>query len=111
MLSEILATFLHVSVDRILGDVYHDIKSVSLDIFARFLEHHKKHGFLIVTWLHNLVTDYWVIGVLQMHNSWSYSLSELESKRLLHAIVAYLVKYMLNNILWIEFAKCRYQIG
>ena len=48
MLSEILATFLHVSIDRILGDVYHDIKSVSLDIFARFLEHHKKHGFLIV---------------------------------------------------------------
>ena len=48
MLSEILATFLHVSVDRILGDVYQDIKSVFLDIFARFLEHHKKHGFLIV---------------------------------------------------------------
>jgi hypothetical protein len=40
--------FLHVSVDRILGDVFVDIKFVFLDIFPRFLEHHKKHGFLIV---------------------------------------------------------------
>ena len=48
LFSEILATFLHVSVDRILGDVFVDIKSIILDIFPRFLEHHKKHRFLIV---------------------------------------------------------------
>jgi hypothetical protein len=48
MFSAILATFLHVSVDRILGDVFVDIKAVFFNIFPRFLEHHKKHGFLIV---------------------------------------------------------------
>jgi hypothetical protein len=48
MFSAILATFLHVSVDRILGDVFVDIKAVFLNIFPRFLQHHKKHGFLIV---------------------------------------------------------------
>ena len=48
MFSAILATFLHVSVDRILGDVFMDIKTVFFNIFPRFLEHHKKHGFLIV---------------------------------------------------------------
>jgi hypothetical protein len=48
MFSAILLTFLHVSVDQILGDVFVDIKGVFLDIFPRFLVHHKKHGFLIV---------------------------------------------------------------
>ena len=52
MFSVILATFLHVSVDLILGDVYQDIKSVFLDIFPRFLEHHKKHEFLIVPYIY-----------------------------------------------------------
>ena len=47
MFSAILATFLHVSVDRILGDVFMDIKAIFLNIFPRFLEHHKKHRFLI----------------------------------------------------------------
>jgi hypothetical protein len=45
-----LATFLHVSVDPILGDVHTDIVPVFFDIFARFSKHHKKHGFLIVKW-------------------------------------------------------------
>jgi hypothetical protein len=49
MFSAILATFLHVSVDQILGDVFVDIKVVFLNIFPHFLEHHKKHGFLIVS--------------------------------------------------------------
>jgi hypothetical protein len=44
-----LAMFLHVSVDPILGDVHTDIVPVFFDIFARFLKHHKKHGFLIVS--------------------------------------------------------------
>jgi hypothetical protein len=48
LFSEILSMFLHVTVDRILGDVFVDIKSVILDIFPRLLEHQKKHGFLIV---------------------------------------------------------------
>ena len=48
MFIAILATFLHVSVDRILGDVFLDIKSVFLNIYPRLLEHREKHGFLIV---------------------------------------------------------------
>ena len=40
--------FLHVSVDRILGDVYVDTIYVFFDIFPCFSKHHKKQGFLIV---------------------------------------------------------------
>ena len=48
MFRAILAMFLHVSVNPILGDVFVDIETVFFDIFPRFLEHHKKHEFLIV---------------------------------------------------------------
>ena len=40
--------FLHVSVDPILGDVSWTSSMYFLDIFLRFFEHDKKHGFLIV---------------------------------------------------------------
>ena len=42
-------TFLHVPIDRISGDIFADIITVFPDIFPRFLEHKKKHGFLIVS--------------------------------------------------------------
>jgi hypothetical protein len=48
MFSAILAMFLHVSVDRTLGDVFVDINAFFFNIFPRFLEHHKKDRFLIV---------------------------------------------------------------
>jgi hypothetical protein len=48
MFGAIFATFLHVSVDQILGDVLANIIHVFFPNFPRFLEHHKKHGFLIV---------------------------------------------------------------
>ena len=46
MFRAILAMFLHVSVDQILGDVFANIILVFFNIFPRFWEHHKKHGFL-----------------------------------------------------------------